>query len=204
MCQFIETIQIVDGNILHPQWHKFRMKRTIEHFFGCNKSSEISDIQNVLAQIPFPHGLLKCRILYSSAIENIEYFPYTRPQFQKFRLIHCDDIEYSFKFAARADIEELFGKRGNADEIIIVKNECITDTSIANLVFFDGKHYFTPDTPLLRGTRRERMLDEGIIAEKRITIVDLTDFVSFFPINAMSPETPEILYDISQIEKKQG
>jgi len=193
MCLFFETIQVSEGKILHAEWHTKRMKRTIEHFFGCPCDSKTHDISALLGNVPFPDGLMKCRVLYSSVIEDIEFMPYIRPQPERFRLIECNEIDYSFKFADRADIDELFGKRGNADEIIIVRNGCITDTSIANLVFFDGQNLFTPDTPLLRGTHRERLLHERKIVEKRITTKNISEFKSFYPINAMSKEQPEMI-----------
>ena len=45
------------------------------------------------------------------------------------RLVTCDDIDYAYKSADRSRL----GLRGNADEIIIVRNGLLTDTSYSNI-----------------------------------------------------------------------
>lgn len=39
----------------------------------------------------------------------------------RLRLVTCDDIDYAYKSADRSRLEQLLGQRGNADEIIIVR-----------------------------------------------------------------------------------
>ena len=83
----------------------------------------------------------------------------------------------------------------NEDEIIIVQNGQITDTSYSNLVFFDGEKWITPTTYLLNGTMRQSLLQTKQIIEKPIQVEDLNRFESFKLINAMmdleeSPELP--------------
>ena len=85
----------------------------------------------------------------------------------------------------RKEIDKLFEKRGKADDILIVKNGFITDTSIANIAFFDGKKWFTPKTCLLRGTTRERLLKEKKIFEKDIRVEDIKRYKKIALLNAM-------------------
>ena len=43
MCQFIETIQISDGEIRLLEYHNRRMNRTIQHYFGNNKPIDLKE-----------------------------------------------------------------------------------------------------------------------------------------------------------------
>ncbi|MCA1759522.1 MAG: aminotransferase class IV, partial [Bacteroidales bacterium] len=86
----------------------------------------------------------------------------------------------------RERLNLLFEKRGICDDIIIVKNGCITDSSFANIVFFDGVKWWTPDTPLLPGTQRAKLLEENKIFECRITPKDISIYSKVGLINAMN------------------
>jgi 4-amino-4-deoxychorismate lyase len=81
----------------------------------------------------------------------------------------------------------LFTQRQNHDDILIVKNGLITDTSYSNVAFFDGQLWFTPHQPLLPGTARARLLHEGCLQEAKITLTDLHRFEKCSLINAMLP-----------------
>ena len=47
-----------------------------------------------------------------------------------------------------------------------MKQGLLTDTSIANIALSDGTHWYTPAHPLLKGTKRAALLEEGILQEK--------------------------------------
>jgi 4-amino-4-deoxychorismate lyase len=76
--------------------------------------------------------------------------------------------------------------KGNYDDILIVKNAYITDSSYANILFYDGGKWFTPHMPLLAGTCRARLLKESKICEMKIKIDDIKKFESFCLINALN------------------
>ncbi len=50
---------------------------------------------------------------------------------------------------------------------LCVKNGLVTDCTIGNLVFFDGTGWVTPDQPLLKGTKRQALLDRKLVRKKR-------------------------------------
>lgn len=103
------------------------------------------------------------------------------------RLVTCDDIDYAYKSADRSRLEQLLGQRGNADEIIIVRNGLLTDTSYSNIALFDGTMWVTPKTPLLKGTMRQAMLDKGLLVERDITPEYCWSCREVSLINAMMP-----------------
>ena len=84
------------------------------------------------------------------------------------------------------------------EDIIIVKNGFVTDSSFSNLIFFDGKEWYTPSTPLLKGTTRARLLNEKKITERVIKIEDIKNYKSISLINAFN-EIGDILIDIENV-----
>ena len=101
------------------------------------------------------------------------------------RLVTSDKIDYSYKRTHREGLNELFGRRGNADDILIVKDGYLTDTSIANIALYDGNSWYTPAHPLLRGTKRAELLDNQLIVEKDISWLQLDDYTHIMLFNAM-------------------
>ena len=99
-------------------------------------------------------------------------------------VVRTDAIEYRHKYADRSCIEHLMTGIP-ADDILIVREGLVTDTSYANIAFFDGAHWLTPSSPLLPGTARARLLDEGRIHPEEIRIADLGRFSMVVLMNAM-------------------
>lgn len=69
--------------------------------------------------------------------------------------------------------------------MLIVRNGRLTDTSIANVALWNGTEWHTPSFPLLKGTHRQRLLDEGRIVERDITVDDLSLYSRVRLFNAM-------------------
>jgi len=175
--RLLETIHILEGEALNLGYHQQRVNRSRSQL-GFKDTLE-------LKLSPPKDGEYRCRILYEKEIEKIEYLPYRRKKISSFKLVHSD-IVYDFKYEDRAEINALLEKHPKADDIIIVKNSLITDTSIANLCFFDGIDWLTPKSPLLLGTCRQRLLDEHKIIPADIDYRSLKDFSKIAVMNAMT------------------
>ncbi len=134
---------------------------------------------------PPDNNLYRCRIIYDAASFAIEYIPYRRRVIRKLQLVRADGLDYALKYADRSALDALFMQKGDADDILIIKNSLVTDTSIANIAFFDGRRWLTPRHPLLKGTTRARLLDEQKIFESEIHLDDLDKFSHFALLNAM-------------------
>ncbi len=210
MCLLFETIRIEQSRLCNLEWHFQRIKKSFENLFWDNLPADKTIdrpefpvtpalIMEKLNALSLPEGLHKCKAIYNTEVFELQILPYTRNFPEKFRLIDCQTIDYSFKFFNRDEIDKLYSQKEDADDIIIVKNGCITDTSNANLVFFDGLKYYTTDTPLLQGTHRARLLAEGKVVQCRITVDDLKNFKSFQPVNAMSEEGLNKLLPVENI-----
>ncbi len=172
------------------RFHDLRFNQTRSHFYQQSpvKLEEIISIPDDLDDTVY-----RCRIVYSKEIETIEFIPYQPKKIQTLRIVECNEIDYSFKYADRTLLNQLFEKREGCDDILIVRDGKITDTSSANIIFFDGKKWITPAEPLLRGTKRSQLLAENTLEEKQIKCSDLNSFIHAKLINALLDEGPEIL-----------
>ena len=129
-------------------------------------------------------------------IREVQVLPYRERPISTLKLVVDDSIDYRYKYADRGSLENLLLLKGDCDDILIVKNGCISDTSFTNIVFqaADGS-WVTPDTPLLRGTMLQFLLKEGKISEKRIMLENLAEYTKARLINCMldldsSPSIP--------------
>ena len=185
MCQFVETICIENGKPRNLSYHVQRLNLTMRTFFPESKAIGEHEL---LTDIPNVQGLQKARVVYDeNGITERSFAPYSIRKINSIAIVEGNDISYSWKSTDRTALMRLREKAPDYDEVIIIKNGCVTDTSYTNLCFFDGKEWLTPDTPLLRGTMRQKLLDEGIIREARILKTDLHKFQSVSLTNAMMP-----------------
>lgn len=192
MCQFFETIKIVNFIPQNLELHNARLNFTRKEIFGINDSLNLNDI---LSSISIQSAeIYKCRVIYSKSIERIEVLPYFRKEIKKLKIINCDKISYDHKSTDREFLNKLLDKKENCDEILIVKNNLITDTSFSNIAFYDGAKWFTPAKPLLKGTKREMLIRNLSLNEKEIRVEEIfKNFTSFSLINAMLEPTENII-----------
>lgn len=192
---FIETIRIADGKLSNLYFHNKRLNETRKLHFGSQLEWDLA--QRIEIPKETKNGLYKCRVVYGEYLQKIEFEPYQPKTIQSLKLVEDNAIDYSFKYQNRAHLNALFAQRGVADDILIIKNGCITDTSYANIVFWDGIHWFTPETFLLAGTKRAQLLEEGIITQKKIRVQDLPKYSYARIINSMLDfeTTPNILIE---------
>ena len=182
MPQFIESIKYADRELYHINYHTRRFNRTRKKFFGAPPLN-LADLITVPESAKT--GVFKCRVLYGKQITGIQFISHTFRKINSLKLVEDNSVKYSYKFADREALQKLFDLRGENDDILIVKNGCITDSFSANVIFYDGHGWYTPDTPLLPGTCRARLLSEGKISSMRITPDHLSKFISVHLINAM-------------------
>jgi len=128
-------------------------------------------------------GRYKLRILYSE--NNIEHSvsEYKPKKIRSAAVVECKDSEYSFKHEDRSLFSSIINN--NYDEIIIVKKGFVTDSTFSNLAFYDSGKWFTPETFLLNGTMRQRLLADNIIHERRIAAEDIKRYEKISFINSM-------------------
>ncbi len=130
-------------------------------------------------------GVYKCRITYNSRIHSIKFILYNPHKIQSLKLVYDDEVNYSHKYEDRDVLHELLKQKSPCDDVLIVKQGWITDTSYSNVVFWDGEKWITPHTYLLAGTQRANLLENNKIHAREITPKDLPLFSHAKLINAM-------------------
>ena len=180
--QFIESIKLLNGDVYHLAYHQERVCRTFSHFFPSEK---VLSLQESINKIALPAiGKYKIRIVYSKDNLIVEIHPYHIKPINTIKCVNADEYDYSYKFLNREFLNTLKQTSG-ADEVIFLKNGKVTDSSYANIIFFDGKQWLTPSFFLLNGTCRQRLLNEGKITEVPIHYTDIQNFEQIGFINAM-------------------
>ncbi|OOF47268.1 aminotransferase class IV family protein [Rodentibacter trehalosifermentans] len=186
MFPLFETLAIEQGNIQNIEYHQARYERSLRQFYGKSAVKIFNLFELIRLPTHLQNQLVRCRIDYNAQSIQIQYFEYQRKTYRTFQPIVCDDIDYHLKYTNRDLLNALFAQRGNCDEIMIIKNGKVTDCAIGNLIFRQGNQWFTPNTPLLKGTQREKLLREGKITEATIYAKDIEKFDEIRLINAMN------------------
>lgn len=194
---FIEVLKVKNGMFVDPEPHLKRIFRTRLHFFAEPLSVKLT---NDMIPNDLHTELLKCRIVYGKKVVSIEFEPYKMRNIQSLTIIENNTIDYSHKYLNRDLINELFAQRGESDDILIVKNSLVTDTSYTNVVFKDYKgRLYTPSSTLLSGIKRKKLLDASIIREKKICVKDIKSYEGVFLINTMIDIEDKLFISVDSI-----
>jgi 4-amino-4-deoxychorismate lyase len=172
--QFLETVKYEFGEFQNITFHQARIEKT-------KTSSKINlclELQAYLRNIKINISKsYRFRIIYDEKIKRIEHFEIKKREFKKLKLIFDNEINYSFKYSDRSIFDKYLKEihNSNFDEILIIKNNLVTDTSISNVAFYDQnlKIWKTPATFLLNGTTRQRLLKNGKIIEENLTLDEI-------------------------------
>lgn len=182
MYQFVETIKLIDGCACNIGYHNDRLNKTRHHFWQTETDIDLNNYVNFQEN----NATIKARVVYGeNGIQNISYSKYTIRIIKKLKIITDNNINYSFKSTDRSEINKLVEKKDECDEIIISKNELLTDSSFTNIALSDGKIWYTPKAPLLHGTKRSCLIDEKRIIEKDINKNDIFKYKAIRLFNAM-------------------
>lgn len=191
MSLLIESIKLQDGEFKNLFYHEQRMNKALHYLCGAE---DYFNLEAFLNKVEHPQsGLFKCRLVYDEKSTQVEFLPYTPKPVSTLKVLHHDRINYEYKYLDRKQIDALYAKRDQCDDVLIVKKGRITDTSYCNIVFRKGSRWFTPYSALLKGTQRTKLLEHDLIAEEEIRVEDLAEYETFRLINAMLEfEAPEV------------
>ena len=175
----LETIKIENGEVSNLSYHQARCDESRKALLHSTDRLDLSSF----IQAP-PKGLYRCRILYNEKIHSVEYILYSPKEIHRLKII-SSDLEYDHKYANRDTLNKLIQAHPEADDVLIEKHGYLTDTTISNIAFYDGKQWFTPEKPLLRGTMRAKLLDEGFLNTRKIKKEEISDYTHVALMNAM-------------------
>ena len=199
MFPLLETINIENGIPLNLDYHQHRFEASYFKFYKKMTNLKLKKLITVPDE--YTKGTVKLRFLYNEKQCFCQYNFYELEAINSLKIIQNDNIDYSLKWVDRSAFNVLLKQKGNADDILIIKNGRVTDTSFSNIVFEYQNQWITPLFPLLNGTARSRLLVEKKITQQDILLEDLPAFSSYKLINAMrdfdtAPKIPitEIIY----------
>lgn len=166
-------------------------RKAMSHFFPDAGERTLADIlhanglseNNNAREYP---GVYKVHVDYSATNSAVVITTYHPKRVESLQLVDAD-IDYSYKYADRTALTGCLERRGDCDDVIIVRNGLLTDASYSNIALYDGEEWLTPRRPLLAGTMRAYLLDRGLVGEADIRPSDLRSFSSVSLINAMLP-----------------
>jgi 4-amino-4-deoxychorismate lyase len=176
----LETLRIEEGKPSHSPWHEERMNRSRRELFGVGEPLLLEEILTA----PPATGIWRCRILYRERVERVEYLPYRERNFRRLAVAEFGG-EYPYKYAERTPFDTLLHRYPEVDDLILCREGRLTDTTIANLALKIGSRWLTPETPLLPGTTRARLLAEGRIEEAPLSCEALREAEELALMNAM-------------------
>ncbi len=192
MSRLLESIKVLDNQIHNLDYHKDRIIKSLRTAYGNHANSPI-DFDLIKKDIEKPDGgLYKLRLTYDESRYNYELIPYQIKPINSLKIIEGRDITYDLKWADRDCINQLYNQKATADDILIVKDGLITDTSYCNVALFRDGIWYTPQTPLLHGTKRAQLLEQKIIQEAKMTVDQISTYTQCRLFNA--------LIDFGQIE----
>ncbi|MCS7019391.1 MAG: aminotransferase class IV [Cytophagales bacterium] len=197
MSLLLETIRVANRTFYHLAYHQMRIEKTLQKLFSGRVTISLSETLTI------PHYLdnnvYKCRVVYDTQIRAVQFLPYALRPVRSLQIVEVPpDFDYSCKWANRTAIDQLKQKI-TTDDILIVRNGKITDTSYANVALWDGYQWFTPQQPLLEGTKRAQLLAAGILSEADIGVKELRDFKCIKLLNAMMEFSEAPVVEIAKI-----
>ncbi|SDH07737.1 4-amino-4-deoxychorismate lyase [Dyadobacter soli] len=192
-----ETICVENRQLKNLSYHDARLNKTRQELWGYDDRWDLKALLEIPESVD--ESLHKCRVAYSKDIDNIKWEPYSPRTIRKIRLVYHDEIDYQYKYDNRDSLNALYAQRGDADEILIIKKGLVTDSNFCNVAFFDGNRWLTPASPLLPGTQRALLLDEGIIEAAEIHESDIATFSQIRLFNAMVDWANAATLDVSLI-----
>jgi 4-amino-4-deoxychorismate lyase len=192
MSRFIETIRLEEGQWQLLPYHQKRLELALRDGLGWDEAH--IHLESLKIPVEFHKGIWKCRILYEYRIEKVEFFPHSPMQVRSLKVVHGAGLDYRHKYSDRSKLAALMEQRDDCDDILIIRDGCLSDSYMANVVCWDGSHWYTPDTPLLPGCMRAYLLDQGKIRTQHICESDLGKYQKFRLINALNrlEESPDI------------
>ena len=185
-----------NGRLRHLSYHQHRFNAARRTLWGLPET-------DLAARIATPEGLgpglYKCRVVYGPDVESVAFEPYAPRAIRSLRLVEGGRIDYCFKYADRRALQALFDQRAGCDDVLIVQEGRLTDTSYSNIALYDGIRWVTPAYPLLAGTARARLLEAGVLEEREVPVTELERYQSVRLINAMLDWEGQAPIPVSQV-----
>lgn len=172
-----ETICVLNGKAQHLAFHEARMHAAI----GLPLLFDLA-----ACVVHKQQGIYRCKVIYdtSGSLHQVAFFPYQKRRISVLKVVETE-LAYPKKYLDRSALDGLFAARGEADDVLMMHKGLISDTTIANVAILSDGIWITPQTPLLAGTTRARLLQEGKLQARDFGLDELLNASGFALMNAM-------------------
>jgi 4-amino-4-deoxychorismate lyase len=193
-----ESLALQGKQVKNLPYHQLRFERSYQHLYG---SPPPYTLISALQGLPLPGSpqRYKLRIRYNHREAVPEIFAYKARKVKHLLLLEQPQISYALKWSDRSELNALYAQKGQADDVLICSQGKVRDSSYANILMLKDGQWFTPDSPLLPGTKRAQLLDQKLIRETSIRVSELDQFEGFQLINALLDFDPQEFTPISHI-----
>ncbi len=186
MSQFFESIRVVNGRVMNLSQHQIRIDRTMKSI----NSKDFLDLKKHIATLDLSKlGVYKLRISYNAhkaEILKTRFEAYEEKSINTLKLVDIN-FKYEHKSENREALNHAFTKKDGADDVLLVRNDLITDTWYYNVAFYNGEIWLTPKDALLQGTMRAKLIQTKKIIPAEIKVQDIASFKKIRLFNAMIP-----------------
>ncbi len=196
MSLLLESIKVIDRDIPLLEYHIARMTKSLKDLFDCELQLDKAQIEKEISGCT--KGIYKLRIIYDHQSYQFDIHPYTLKNIRSLKVVRDDALLYNYKYHNRSALERLYNSRESADDILIAKNELVTDSYYCNIAFLKNGVWYTPMDPLLEGTRRQSLIESNQVQSKSLRLEDLHSYEQCRLFNAMI-EFGELEISVSDI-----
>lgn len=181
----IEAIEWSQGRAHRLPYHQRRVEAAFRCLYPGVTAFSLSD-ELEKRQHLFPvQGTYKLRLEYNEQLQTVEFQEYRLRSISTLKMVETGQPTLDYKSSVRALIDEAFSARGTADDVLLVRDGMLTDTSYANIALYDGTKWKSPRIPLLYGTRRAYLIDRQQIETADIRADELHRFQLIRLFNAL-------------------
>lgn len=197
MTQFplFESICFQENEFPLLNYHLERMHRTCRFLFSSSFQKE----KELLTTLQGIHSntKMKVRVEYDEKHFKVSSSIYHPKNILAVSLLLKEDIIYPYKTTNR---DVFLQYQQEHKEVVFVKNGCLTDTTFSNIALWNGEEWHTPESPLLHGTRRQCLLENKKIKERKITLSEMERYHTLSFINGML-DLGELVFPVRDIKK---
>lgn len=184
MPKLLETFCIVDGRVLNVPFHAARMAWSVGDTLTVEQL--LKEVRTKVDRQGSTNGKWRASVTYSAAgVEAVRLVPYSLPQLKGIQLIPIHENFYAKKWANRSRLNAYKESLPPGIEPLFILDGLATDTSFTNIALERNGKLFTPSTPMLRGTKREKLLLDGTLQAIPLPAEELRRFRFVHLINAM-------------------
>ena len=199
---FIETLRSEGGKLHGLHRHSARLPGTVLAHGGTLRENEVL---HYLSSIPLPtEGIHRLTLTYPpGAILSHQIIPYQRRAIHHLQLCTLPPrFTYHYKYADRSYFLRVKAALPpEAEVLFLLPDGRITDTTFTNILLeLEDGSLVTPAYPLLKGTQRGFLIEQGLVYEQdHLTPKDLAHCRSILLINAMLPLEEAIILAPDQV-----